>query len=113
MRDGSYNEPSVYGIASSGSSYKNGASAGGLNAGHMYNRAELLIDCKLDLNKGEMHYMIVGDAQKRLVKMTGVQKSDKGYVPHMNIYYENVNVQVKKIPTAWFGKNPKRCKFKY
>merc|ERR1712232_565228 len=48
MRDGSYNEPSVYGVASSGSSYKNGASAGGLNAGHLYNKPELLVDVKLD-----------------------------------------------------------------
>merc|ERR1712048_447925 len=98
MRDGSYNEPSVYGVASSGSSYKNGASAGGLNAGHLYNKPELMVDVKLDLKKGEMHYMIVGDAEKKLVKMTGVPKSEKGYVPHMNIYYEGMNVQVKKIP---------------
>eukprot|EP01084_Bolivina_argentea_P167951 291363_1 len=113
-RDGSYSDQGVFGIASAGTYYKNGATMYDIPAAAMYEKQEIFIDMKLDLSKYEMSYMVVGDAQKRLMKMTGIDKNNKdGYIPHVNVYYQSVTLQIKKIPSSWFGKNPKRCKFKY
>merc|ERR1712129_520791 len=112
-RDGSYSEQGVYGIASSGSYYANGQSRNDVAAHSMYDKAELMLDMKLDLNKGELVYMLVGDKEKKEMRIKGVErktKDDKGYVPHISIYYKDTNVQIKKIPPAWFGKHPKKAK---
>ena len=108
----SYSEAGVYGVAHSSGGYRNRQSVNGLNAKHFYEGNEVLIDMKLDLGKHELSYRMVGD--ERVVKMDGIEKDNKlGFTPHINIYYQGEKVQVKKIPAAWFGKNPKRVKFKW
>merc|ERR1712154_650543 len=104
----------VYGIANGSGAYKDGHNQGGFDAHHLYDHcAEKMIDMKVDLRKMEIHYMQVDDARKRVVKVTGIGKSDIGYVPVVSMYYARHSAQVKKIPVSWFGKNKKRTKFKY
>eukprot|EP01084_Bolivina_argentea_P167952 291366_1 len=113
-RNNLYADQGVYGIASGSGCYKNGVHGGGIECHHLYQNVERkLIDMKVDLNKGEILYMEVDDAQKRIVKLTGIPKSDDGYNPCVSMYYSGHTAQVKKVPVSWFGKNAKRTKFKY
>jgi len=63
----------------------------------------------LDLNKNELRFKIPGNESE--AKLTNIPKSADGYVPHNNIHYANATVQVKKIPTSWYGQMAKRVKF--
>ena len=99
-------------MAGSSSAYQNGRNIYDMDTRRFYEGNEVLIDMKLDLNTGELHYCLVGD--DKVAKMTGIEKNNqKGFTPHINIYYSLCKVQVKKIPYSWFGKNPKRVKFKW
>jgi len=104
-RDGSYAEQGVYGIASGGSYYVNGASRNDVPAQSMYAKPEMLVDMKLDCNKNELSYMVVGDPNKKIMKITGIEKNkQKGFVPHISIYYQHTNVQIKKYRHRGLGK---------
>eukprot|EP01084_Bolivina_argentea_P062760 114744_1 len=97
-RDGSYSEQGVYGIASTGTYYKNGATMYDIPANSMYNKGELMIDMRLDLQKYELWYTVLDDPDKKVMKMTGIDKNNKdGWVPHSNVYYQTVQLQIKKI----------------
>jgi len=104
----SYNEATVWGIAGNNQSYRNGSTRHELTA-HFFSSEQILLDMLLDLNKGELSFQKPGSAY--VVKLDSIPEQKEGWVPHVNIYYTGTKCQVKKIPPAWFGKNPAAIKF--
>ena len=109
--DSSYAQHGVFGIAGSNQSYKNGSCRYDIRTNKFF-KNEIIFDMLLDLKKGELKFQVPGDDYVGV--MTEIPKDNKeGWVPHVGMYYRNGQVQVKKIPVTWFGKNPNRVKFQY
>ena len=109
----SYSSQKTYGIAGSNQTYKNGVCQYNVQTNQFFGgKSEVYIDMLLDLNKGELRFVIPGLNSE--AKITGININEPmGYVPHVNMHYSGVTVQIKKIPVNWFGKNPNRVKFQY
>ena len=108
--DNSYGNAGVYGIAGSNQSYRNGACGYDVQTNVFFGgKKEVMIDMLLDLNKGMLCFKIPGSESE--AKMLNIPKSADGYVCHCNIHYANASVQIKKIPTSWYGQMAKRVKF--
>jgi hypothetical protein len=112
--DASYSAQTVWGIAGSNQSYANGVCKYDVQTTKFYGKEEVYIDMLLDLNKCELKFKLVSSNEEYEAKMVNIPNNQHdGWVPHMNIYYAGANCQIKKIPTAWYGKNPTRVKFQY
>jgi len=110
--DGSYNSQTVFGISGGDTSYVNGQYQGLAQTTRFYAKEENLFDMILDLNKLELRFKLVDEDHEVKISNLTANFAD-GWVPHMNIYYSPGNVQMKKIPMAWYGKGANRVKFQY
>eukprot|EP00484_Ammonia_sp_Unknown_P030320 CAMPEP_0197033630 /NCGR_PEP_ID=MMETSP1384-20130603/11992_1 /TAXON_ID=29189 /ORGANISM="Ammonia sp." /LENGTH=351 /DNA_ID=CAMNT_0042463469 /DNA_START=39 /DNA_END=1094 /DNA_ORIENTATION=- len=109
--DNSYGSQGVFGIAGSNQSYKNGQCTYDIQTGVFFGgKNQVIMDMLLDLNTGELKWKVPGNETE--AKMTGIPKDNaQGYVPHVNMHYANATVEIRKIPTSWYGKMSQRVKF--
>eukprot|EP01084_Bolivina_argentea_P211045 359063_1 len=111
-KDNSYTEDGVYGC-SSANQYYSGENVkwvkyphcNHIDTKHLSKHKQCKADIRLDLDKGELNICLVGNCTDETeLKLWKIEKNTTvGYSPHFNLFGNNIQIRIAKIPNEWYS----------